>query len=123
MYNPDGGSRLYLIADKVKGVQLAPLLPIFFSPGTIARNEAADEWTQREYSYEELPSEQFFDLYYLESGSSFSSKLSSEERDIHVASLDRAKQILAEHYPDSAPLRALMKKLDAAIGSMQAWAC
>ena len=64
MYNPDGGSRLYLIAEKVKRVQLAPivaalnclpapiieatwngesapLLPIFFSPGTIALNEAA----------------------------------------------------------------------------------
>jgi hypothetical protein len=64
MYNPDGGSRLYLIADSAKGIPLAPVvaaldrLPapiveaawdgesapstsIFFSPGALARNEAA----------------------------------------------------------------------------------
>lgn len=218
MYNPDGGSRLYLIADSAKGVPLAPIvaaldrlptpiieaawdgesapaMPIFFSPGTIARNEAAaakpaateprkvtrgqrntvsyvqtfvgpqrrpkgrmpieahaqvgtllksvlvasynrkgvynrvngirselDEWTQREYNHAELPSEQFFDLYYHESGSSFARMLSSYERALHVDSMERVKQILAQHYPDSPPLRALMKKVDAAIGSMQTWA-
>ncbi|MDH6169994.1 hypothetical protein M2282_005164 [Variovorax boronicumulans] len=218
MYNPDGGSRLYLIADSGKGVPLAPIVaalarlpapiveaawdgesepstPIFFSPGTIARNEAAaakppatetrkvtrgprstvgyvqtvvgpqrrpkgrmsieahaqvgallksvlvashhrngvynrvngirselDEWTQREYNYAELPSEQFFDLYYHESGSSLARTLSPDERALHVGSLEQVKQILAQHYPDSPPLRALMKKLDASIGSMQTWA-
>ena len=217
MYNPDGGSRLYLIADSTKGVPLAPIVaalnrlpapiveaawngesapstPIFFSPGTIARNEAAaklpatktrkvaraprstvgyvqtfvgpqrrpngrmpievhaqvgkllksvlatsynrkgvynrvngirselDEWTQREYNYDELPNEQFFELYYHESGSSFVRTLSPDERALHVGSLEQVKQILAQHYPDSPPLRALMKKLDASIGSMQTWA-
>lgn len=218
MYNPDGGSRLYLIADSAKGVPLAPIvaaldrlpapiveatwdgesapsIPIFFSPGALARNEAAaakpavaeprkiargprntvgyvqtfvgpqrrpkgrmpievhaevgsllksvlvaslhrkgvynrvngirsdlDEWTQREYTPAELPSEQFFDLYYHESGSSFARTLSPDERTLHVDSLERVKQILAQHYPDSPPLRAMMKKLDAAVGSMQTWA-
>lgn len=215
MYNPDGGSRLYLIADAVKGVPLAPIvaaldrlpapifeaawdgesapsMPIFFSPGTIARNEAAaakpaverkivkgprstlgyvqtfvgpqrrpkgrmpieahaqvgkllksvlvasynrkgvynrvsgirselDEWTQREYNHAELPNEQFFDLYYHESGSSFARTLSADERAVHVVSLEQVKQILAQHYPDSPPLRALMKKLDTAITSMKTW--
>lgn len=217
MYNPDGGSRLYLIADAAKGIPLAPIVaalerlpapiveatwngesapstPIFFSAGTIALNEAAavkpaaseprkvargprntvgyvqtfvgpqrrpkgrmpikahaqvgtllksvlvasynrkgvynrvngirselDEWTQREYNHDELPSEQFFDLYYHESGASFSRTLPPDERALHVGSLERAKQILGVHYPDSPPLRALMKKLDAAIGSMQTW--
>lgn len=217
MYNPDGGSRLYLIADTAKGVPLAPIvaaldrlpapiveaawdgesapsMPIFFSPGAIARNEAAaakpaseprkvargprstvryvqtfvgpqrrpkgrmpieahaqvgtllksvlvashhrkgvynrvngirselDEWTQREYNHAELPSEQFFDLYYHESGSSFARTLSPDERALHVGNLEQVKQILDLHYPDSPPLRALMKKLDASIGSMQTWA-
>lgn len=218
MYNPDGGSRLYLIADSAKGIPLAPIVaaldrlpapiveaawdgesapstPIFFSPGAVARNEAAaakaavaeprkvargprntvgyvqtfvgpqrrpkgrmpieahaqvgtllksvlvashhrkgvynrvngirselDEWTQREYNHAELSSEQFFDLYYHESGSTFARALSPDERAIHVGSMERVKQILAHHYPDSPPLRALMKKLDAAIGSMQTWA-
>ncbi len=63
MYNPDGGTRLYLIADSTKGIALAPIvaalnqlpapiieedwngesapsIPIFFSPGTLARIEA-----------------------------------------------------------------------------------
>lgn len=217
MYSPDRGSRLYLIADAEKGIPLAPIIaalerlptpiveaawkgesapsmPIFFSPGTISRAEAAaaqsaatkprkvasgprntvgyvqtfvgpqrrpkgkmsievhsqvgallksvlvdsyhrkgvynrvngirselDEWTQREYNYAELPSEQFFDLYYHESGSSFSRTLSSDARALHVGSLVKVKQILARHYPDSPPLRVLMKKLDAAICSLQTW--
>jgi len=214
MYNPDGGSRLYLIADAAKGVPLAPIvaaldrlpapiveatwdgesapsMPIFFSPGAIARNETAaakptsesrkitrgprstvgyvqtfvgpqrrpkgrmsieaheqvgtllksvlvashhrkgvynrvngirselDEWTQREYNHAELPNEQFFDLYYHESGSSFARTLSADERAVHVVSLEHVKQILTHHYPDSLPLRALMKKLDTAITSMR----
>src|ERR1035437_7702289 len=63
MYNPDGVSWLYLIADSAKGIPLAPIvaalnhlpapisevdwsgesapsMPIFFSPGTLARIEA-----------------------------------------------------------------------------------
>lgn len=217
MYNPDCGSRLYLIADAAKGVPLVPIvaaldrlpapiveatwdgesapsMPIFFSPGAIARNETAaakpasesrkvargprstvsyvqtfvgpqrrpkgrmpieahaqvgtllksvlvashhrkgvysrvngirselDEWTQWEYNHAELPSEQFFDLYYHESGSSFARTLSADERAVHVVSLEHVKQILSQHYPDSPPLRALMKKLDTAITSMQTWA-
>jgi hypothetical protein len=196
-WNPDGGSRLYLIADSTKGVPLAPIVaaldrlpapiveaawdgesapsaPIFFSPGTIARNVAAaklpapetrkvtrgprstfgyvqtfvgpqrrpkgrmpievhaqvdkllksvlatsynrvngirnelDEWTQREYNYDKLPNEQFFELYYHESGSSFARTLSPDERTLHVGSLEQVKQILAPYYPDSPPLRALI---------------
>ena len=80
-----------------------------------------DEWTQREYNHAELPNEQFFELYYHESGSSFARTLSPDERTLHVGSLEQVKQILAQHYPDSPPLRALMKKLDASIGSMQTW--
>jgi len=217
MYNPDGGTRLYLIADSTKGIPLAPIvaalnhlpapivekdwngesapsMPIFFSPGTLARIEAQaaespspkqrkvttgprktvgyvqtfagpqrrpkgrmpievhaqvgtllmsvlmasyhrkgvynrvngvrselDEWVQREYKPEELPSEQFFELYYHESGSSSARFLSSDDRVLHVGRLEKVKQILAQHYPDSPPLRALTKKLDAAMGSLQTW--
>lgn len=215
MYNPDGGSRLYLIADSQKGVPLAsvvsaldqlsppivedtwdgessPSLPIFVSPGTITRSKPAktisemphhaptgqrntvgyiqtfvgpqrrpkgkmpieshakvgellksvlvasyhrkgvynrvngirselDEWAQREYSHAELPNEQFFDLYYHESESSFARTLSTDERGRHIDSMERVKQILARHYPDSPPLRTLLTKVDAAIKSMQSW--
>jgi hypothetical protein len=215
MYNPGGGSRLYLVSDSERGVPLEPLVgaldrlpepiaeeswngesapatPWFVSPGTLAqatkRPSAAatekaarpqrqnavgyvrtfvgpqrrpngrmpievharvgqllksvlaasyyrrgvynrvdairselDEWTQREYTNAELPNEQFFGLYYRESGSTFSRSISAEENRRHVVSLENVKQLLVEHYPDSAPLRALLKKVDAAIQSMQSW--
>ena len=58
-----------------------------------------DEWTQREYNYDELPNEQFFELYYHESGSSVARTLSSDERALHVDSLERVKQILTQGLP------------------------
>lgn len=215
IYNPDGGSRLYLIADSEKGIPLepiiaalerlpepiveatwngesAPMTPIFISPGAIARANTVvaeaspekprktakgprntigyiqtfvgpqrrpkgkmpieahartgellksvlevsrhrkgvynrlnwirselDEWVQREYNHIELPSEQFFDLYYHESGSAFSYPLSTDERLRHIDNLKNVKEILTQHYPDSPPLRVLLKKLDSAINSMQ----
>lgn len=215
MYNPDGGSRLYLVADAVKGIPLepimaalgrlpppiveatwngesAPILPAFVSPGAAAATKAKkleqkpprrtngqrnsvgytqtlvgpqrrpkgkmpikahaevgallqsvlaasyyrkgvynrinsvrselDEWTQREYSHDELPNERFFDLYYHESGTTFSLSLPVEERDRHISSLKRVKQILRIHYPDCPPLRSLVGKVDSAIKSMQSWA-
>lgn len=215
MYNPDGGSQLYLISDIEKGIPLdpiveavnrlpapimektwngesAPTLPIFVSPGAIAKASDAkerphaprksggqrntveyvwtfvgpqrrpkgrmpieahtevgtllksvlaatfyrkgaynrvdairselDEWTQREYSHAELPNEQFFDLYYGDSGSTFSRSLSKEELDRHTLSMTRVKLLLVQHYPDCPPLRSLLKKVDAAIKSLQSWA-
>ena len=80
-----------------------------------------DEWTQREYSHAELPSEQFFELYYHESGSTFSRSITETERERHVESLAQAKDLLGEHYPDSPPLRTLLKKVDAAVKSLQSW--
>lgn len=214
MYNPDGGSRLYLIADGEKGIRLgpivvaldrlpppvveatwdgesAPAIPIFVSPGAVAEANAKkpeqkqlrrtngqrnsvgyiqtfvgpqrrpkgkmpieahtevgaliqsvlvasycrkgvynrinsvrselDEWTQREYSHDELPNEQFFDLYYHESNTTFSHSLPVAERDRHIDSLERVKQILRSHYPDCPPLRSLVGKVDSAIKSMQTW--
>ncbi len=215
MYNPDGGSRLYLIADREKGVPLKPIVdaldqlpspvveatwdgesaptrPIFVSQGTVAEAEARkrapkstqstsgqrnttgyiqtfvgprrrpkgkmpieahaevgallksvlvasyhrkgvynrinavrselDEWTQREYSHDELPNERFFDLYYRESGATFSRSLALAERERHIDSLNRVKQMLRSHYPDCPPLRSLLNKVDAAVKSLQTWA-
>ena len=81
-----------------------------------------DEWTQREYNYDELPNEQFFDLYYHGTESSFARSITAEERDRHVASLTRVREILVEHYPECPPLRSLMTKVSAAVSSLQGWA-
>ncbi len=80
-----------------------------------------DEWTQREYNHAELPNEQFFDLYYNEPGSMFSRALAEADRERHVQSLAQAKILLGEHYPDCPPLRSMLKKVDAAIKSLQDW--
>lgn len=80
-----------------------------------------DEWTQREYNHTELPNEQFFDLYYHESCSTFSRSLTEAERERHAESLAQVKKLLGEHYPDCPPLRSLLKKVDAAATSLQNW--
>lgn len=80
-----------------------------------------DEWTQREYTHAELPSDQFFALYYREEGGHYSRSLSDDVRINHIESLNQAKTLLNTHYPDSPPLRSLQKKLDAAIGSLRNW--
>lgn len=217
MYNPDGGSRIYLIADSEKGIPLAPVIaaldrlpepiveatwngesaqfpPIFVSPGTIARANAVptsgqvkktrrpasgpgntigyvqtfvgprrrpkgkmpieahtkvgellksvlvasdmrkgvynrvnairselDEWVMCEYNRAELPDDQLFDLYYHESGSTFLRALALDERLHHIGSLNTVKEVLAQHYPDCSPLRVVLKKIDAAVSSMQTW--
>lgn len=80
-----------------------------------------DEWAQREYNHAELPNEQFFQLYYHESGSTFSRSLTEAERKRYAESLVDAKKLLGEHYPDCPPLRSLLKKVDAAVKSLQRW--
>lgn len=82
-----------------------------------------DDWVQCEYNREELPSEVFFDLYYHEDQDAVGTRLSGPAlKDRHIANLERAKQVLAQHYPDCEPRRALFKSTDAAIKSLQAWA-
>lgn len=80
-----------------------------------------DEWTMREYNHEELPSEEFFGLYYHESARTYKRAISSEERLKHIASLECVKSLLTSHYPDSPPLRSILKKADEAVKSMQSW--
>ena len=80
-----------------------------------------DEWVQREYSDNELPSEQFNKLYYKETGATFSRSITESERKSHAESLAQVKKILGKHYPDCSPLRMLLKKVDAAVGSLTSW--
>ncbi len=81
-----------------------------------------EDWAQCEYNHTELPNEQFFELYYRESGSTFLRSLSDAERERHAESLAQVKTLLGEHYPDCPPLRSLLKKVDAAAASLLSWA-
>ena len=80
-----------------------------------------DEWAMREYSNDELSLEQLNKLYYQESGTMFSRSITESERKRHAESLAQVKKILGKHYPDCSPLRMLLKKVDAAVGSLTSW--
>jgi hypothetical protein len=80
-----------------------------------------DEWTQREYSNDELSLEQLNKLYYRDSGTTYSRSITESERKRHAESLAQVKKILGEHYPDCSPLRTLLKKVDAAFKSLTSW--
>lgn len=86
-----------------------------------AIRDELDEWTQREYSHAELPNERFFELYHGNIDPTHPRKISEAERERHCESLTRAKNILAGHYPDCPPLKALLKKFDAVQQSLNTW--
>lgn len=62
-----------------------------------------DEWAQHEYNHDEVPNEQFFNLYYRESGSTLLRVLAEADRE----SLIQVKELLGEHYPDCSSTRLL----------------
>jgi hypothetical protein len=81
-----------------------------------------DDWVQREHDRTELPDSRFFDLYYHEDPDADATGLTGDAlRERHVQSLETAKRILTKHYPDSPPLRAMLKSADAAIKSLLTW--
>jgi len=80
-----------------------------------------DDWVQAEYPSEELSMEVFVDLYYQEGASNYIKAMTTKERNKHVSSLHSIQAILSRHYPDSSPLRSILKKLDAAVASLRAW--
>jgi hypothetical protein len=80
-----------------------------------------DEWAMREFSDDELSVEQLNKLYYQESGTTSSTSITESERKSHAESLAQVKNILGKHYPDCSPLRMLLKKVDAAVGSLTSW--
>lgn len=80
-----------------------------------------DDWVQCEYGDDELSAEVFFDLYYREYDRLNHLNNEPKPPGEHVASLNAAKAILAKAYPDCVPLRAMFRKADLAIDSLQKW--
>lgn len=80
-----------------------------------------DEWVQREYTAHELPSDQFHDLYYRHVPGTYKRRIEPAAQDRHLQNLEKAKILLRQHYPECAPLRAMIRNLDYAVASMQAW--
>lgn len=57
----------------------------------------------------------FFDLYYGENSTSGMPKAGEQ----HIKNLHLAQSVLIQHYPDCAPLRALMGKIELALASLE----
>lgn len=78
-----------------------------------------DDWVQCEYNRTELSDDKFFGLYYRDdSGASGNRGGGQAQADTHIVDLQRAKSLLVQHYPDCAPLRAMIKNIDAAIQAL-----
>jgi hypothetical protein len=95
-------------------------------PGAYNRVNAVrselEAWVQREYRSEaEMPQEQFVNLYCGETDQSAPRSMVEADRARHCSSLEAASKLLVEHYPDCAPLRGLLKKLDMAQKSLLTW--
>lgn len=78
-----------------------------------------DDWVQCEYNRSELSDDKFFGLYYREdSSASGRPGVGQALADSQIVELERAKTLLVQHYPDCAPLRAMIKNIDAAIQAL-----
>lgn len=77
-----------------------------------------DEWVMREYTTQELDQETFSDLYYHEHDGGPPPPIDRQEM---IGRLERAKAILAQHYPDCPPLDGVISQADRAIASLASW--
>ncbi|MCU6453057.1 DUF5623 domain-containing protein [Sphingomonas sp. A2-49] len=77
-----------------------------------------DEWVMREYTTQELDQKTFSDLYYHELDGGPQPPIDRQEM---IGRLERAKAILAQHYPDCPPLDAVIGQADRAIASLASW--
>jgi len=74
-----------------------------------------DDWVQCEHDRQAMSDAVFFDLYYGEN----STGGKPETGDQHIENLRLAQATLIRHYPDCAPLRDLMGKIDLAVRSLE----
>lgn len=74
-----------------------------------------DDWAQCEHDRAAMPDEVFFDLYYGEN----SAGGTPEAGEQHIEDLRLAQSMLMQHYPDCAPLRDLVRKIDLAVISLE----
>lgn len=80
-----------------------------------------DNWVQMEYDRASLPDSVFFDLYYHEQLDVPEAERGLSGRARQVERLQDAKAILIGAYPESKPLQDVVRKLDLAIKSLDAW--
>lgn len=80
-----------------------------------------DDWVQCEYNHDEMSHEVFSNLYYQLLPDDDPLSLPPEGVSRHIESLEEVKTLLASHYPDSTPLRDMLRKTDMAIASLKTW--
>lgn len=80
-----------------------------------------ESWVQCEYDRNALSDDVFFDLYYGELPIGDPLAALSIGCESHIGSLEEVKSILGQCYPQCAPLRELLKRVDLAIVSLRSW--
>lgn len=74
-----------------------------------------DDWVQCEHDRQAMSDAVFFGLYYGEN----STGGGPEPGERHIENLRLAQSVLMQHYPDCAPLRDLIGKIDLAVRSLE----
>tara|TARA_R110002051_G_scaffold6914_2_gene32682 strand:+ start:19747 stop:21051 length:1305 start_codon:yes stop_codon:yes gene_type:complete len=97
----------------------------FQRPGVYKRvglvRSELDDWVQIEHDREALPNDVFFNLYYHHRREVPEDEYGAAGKAVHIARLQRARDILTSEYPDCRPVRNMSDKLALAIKSLQAW--
>jgi len=78
-----------------------------------------EEWMGREHR--DISNDRFFDMYYHEGTLTLDRHPTQEVRNGLVARLAEAQQVLKQHYPDTAPLRSILSRIEAAKNSAAIW--
>jgi len=74
-----------------------------------------DDWVQCEHDRQAMPDEVFFKLYYGQN----STGETPETGEQYIKSLRLAQSMLIQNYPECAPLRDVMRKIDLAVASLE----
>lgn len=98
----------------------------FLRPGTYHRLDRVrselDAWLQREDEGKKLDNDRFFAVYYHGATQSDAPRsLTSKIRIEGILSLERVECLLRRYYPDCAPLREMLGRLNSAKMSLQKW--
>ncbi len=79
-----------------------------------------DDWVQREYSHHELANDVFSTMYYHQEPNMRS--MNTQDRvDYCRATVPKIRALVATHYPDCAPRRAMLNKLAIAERALDRW--
>jgi hypothetical protein len=80
-----------------------------------------EEWMGREHRDADIPNDRYLAVYYGDGALSVEGHRGEDTKSEFTSRLAEVQQVLIEHYPDTAPLRAMLSKIEAARKSAETW--